>query len=120
MYVEISYSDTMGNVYILRENLHFSDLTVPAGFRSDGASVPRFFWRLVFPPGEPAALRAAMIHDYIYRKRPAGWSRRRADKLFLALMIQDGVPVWRAYLAWIGVRLFGWICWQKGNGNVQE
>lgn len=119
MFVEISYSDTMGNVYILRENLHFSDLTVPAGFRSDGASVPRFFWRLVFPPGEPAALRAAVIHDYIYRNRPARWSRRRADKLFLALMIQDGVPVWRAYLAWAGVRIGGHWAW-KEESNVQK
>ncbi len=120
MLVDITKSDAMGNVYTLREDLYFADLTVPAGFRSDGASVPRFFWRLVFPPGEPAALRAAVIHDWIYRSRPAGWSRRRADKLFLGMMILDGVPVWRAYLAWAGVRIGGWISWQKEKDHVQK
>ena len=51
--VLISRSDRQGNVYTLLERLTLllpsGSLTVPAGFRSDGASVPRFFWRLVFP-----------------------------------------------------------------------
>lgn len=112
MLVDITQSDAMGNVYTLRENLYFAGLSVPAGFRSDGASVPRFFWRLVFPPGDALALRAAILHDFIYRTRPERWSRDEADRLFLAVMILDGVPVWRAYLAWAGVRIGGGHAWR--------
>ena len=119
MLVDITQSDAMGNVYTLRENLYFAGLTVPAGFRSDGASVPRFFWRLVFPPGDALALRAAILHDFIYRTRPEGWSRDEADRLFLAVMILDGVPVSRALMAWLGVRIGGHWAWKEGS-NVQK
>ncbi len=113
MKIEIHKSDSMGNVYRLLEQIQvFSDLTVPVGFSSDGASVPRFFWRLVFPPGDTKALRAAFIHDYIYRTHPSGWTRKMADKLFLENLVSDGIPAWRAKLAYIGVRLFGESSWK--------
>ena len=77
MLVDIHKSDAMGNVFTLCEPLTYPDqggstdeagrqprhfeadvrLTVPVGFSSDGASVPRFFWRVVFPPGDQKALR---------------------------------------------------------------
>lgn len=50
MKIEVHKSDEMGNVYRLLEPLTYENLTVPEGFESDGASVPRFFWRIVFPP----------------------------------------------------------------------
>ena len=110
--VSVHKSDIQGNVYTLLEPLCCCDLTIPAGFKSDGASVPRFFWRLVFPPGDACALRAGIIHDYIYRKRPAGWSRKAADQLFYDLLIRDGTPVYRACLAYTAVRLFGRSSWK--------
>ncbi len=118
MLVDVIQCDEMGNVYVLQEDLLFADLRVPAGFRSDGASVPRFFWRAVFPPGEAAALQAAILHDYVYRTHPEGWRRADADRLFLGMMILDGVPPFRAYLAYLGVRIGGWLSWKKGGGNV--
>ena len=115
MLVDIHQSDSMGNVFTLKEDLHEEGLTVPAGFESDGASVPRFFWRLVFPPGDQKALRAAFVHDYIYRTHPAGWTREMADLLFLKLLIAKGMPKFRAVLAWLGVRLFGGAAWKDGG-----
>ena len=115
MKVEIHQSDEMGNVYTLLEPLSYGDLTVPAGFESDGASVPRFFWRIVFPPGEPGALRAAFLHDFIYRTHPAGWTRKQADELFRELLIDDGVSRFSAGLAYWGVRLFGGSSWEAGK-----
>ena len=47
--VEVHQADERGNVFTLLEELHWGGITVPAGFESDGASVPRFFWRAVFP-----------------------------------------------------------------------
>ena len=110
--VEVHQADSRGNVFTLLEPLKWGELTVPPGFESDGASVPRFFWRVVFPPGDADALRAAILHDYIYREHPAGWSRADADRLFRDVLIADGVPTLRARLAYWGVRLFGGGSWK--------
>ena len=112
MKIEVHSSDEMGNVYTLLAPLVYENLTVPAGFSSDGASVPRFFWRIVFPPGDTRALRAAFLHDFIYRNHPEGWSRKAADDLFRKVLIEDGVPRFSADLAWCGVRCFGESSWE--------
>lgn len=93
-------------------NFRGTVITVPTGFSSDGASVPRFFWRTVFPPLQREALRAAITHDYLYRENPFGLTRKEADTLFLILMLWDGVRPDRAYCAYIGVRLFGRKSWR--------
>jgi hypothetical protein len=85
-------------------------ITVPIGFATDYASVPRLFWRL-FPPWDDYS-PAAVIHDYIYvvGDRP----RRKADAIFLELM--DGLPdiSWlRARIMWLAVRLGGWVGWRQ-------
>ena len=115
MKIDTHKEDARGNVFRLLEPLETSDFTVPAGFESDGASVPRLFWRLVFPPTDTRALRAAVIHDYIYRMQPEGWDRRMADDLFFRLLVEDGVPAWRARLAWIGVRVGGGKAWEEAR-----
>ena len=115
MLIDVHRSDEMGNVFTLREPLTCGGLTVPAGFESDGASVPRFFWRVVFPPGDTKALRAAFLHDWIYRTHPEGWSRAAADELFRQVLIEDGIPRNSADLAWWGVRLFGGSSWEAGG-----
>ena len=119
MLIDIHKSDEHGNVFTLKEPLtvHYGGLVVivPVGFESDGASVPRFFWRVVFPPGDDKALRAAFAHDYIYRTHPDGWTRELADLMFHDLLIEDGIPKIRAELAWAGVRLGGRKAWEAGG-----
>jgi len=84
---------------------------IPRHFESDGASVPRLFWRVVFPPTDATAAAAGICHDFIYRTQPGGWTRKEADRMFLALLIEFGTPLGSAYLAYLAVRLFGWIPW---------
>lgn len=115
MKIEVHKSDEMGNVFRLLEPLTYGGLTVPAGFESDGASVPRFFWRIVFPPGDARALLAAFLHDFIYRTHPAGWTRKQADELFRKLLIEDGISRNSANMAYWGVRLFGGSAWEAGG-----
>lgn len=119
MLVDIHKSDAQGNVFTLKEllTIHYAGrvLIVPIGFESDGASVPRFFWRLVFPPGDDKALRAAFAHDYLYRVHPAGWDKEFADLMFHDLLIEDGIPKIRASLAWLGVAIFGRKAWEAGG-----
>lgn len=112
--------DIQGNIFTLLQGFkcRWNDrrLYVPKGFMSDGASVPRIFWGLVFPADDLRALRAAFAHDYIYRHHPAGWTRAEADRLFYDIMVRDGVPVFKAWIAYQAVRLCGWYAWQSMGG----
>ena len=78
-------------------------ITVPIGFRTDFASVPRPLWSFLPPVGLYA--KAAVIHDYLYesKSRP----RKEADEIFLEAMVILGVPRWKRTLMFWAVRVFG-------------
>jgi hypothetical protein len=80
---------------------------VPAHFRTDFASVPRFLWPL-FPPWGPS-WRAAVVHDYLYQMREL--TRREADRVFLHLCLRCGVPRGLAVAAYLALRACGWTHW---------
>ena len=114
--VAVHNEDEMGNVYSLLEDVTVvrqgHTLVIPAGFKSYGASVPRFFWRSVFPPGDSRALLAAFAHDYVYRTHPEGWTRKMADDMFYDILRENGVGWFNAQSAYWGVRLFGGSSWE--------
>jgi hypothetical protein len=86
-------------------------ITVPAGFVTDFASVPRFLWAL-FPPWGKYG-KAAVLHDFLYWLRL--WSRGRCDAEFLEGMVILGV-CWRTRTAmYAAVRAFGWLAWRKAR-----
>jgi hypothetical protein len=91
------------------------DLHVREGFEFDGASVPRAFWLTTFPPGDTRVLEAACGHDFLYRRHPPCWTRRKADRWFLWKIRRDGVPLVHALRAYIGLRIGGFIAWRKGG-----
>ena len=51
--------DERGNIFTLLRPLPVCGLIVPVGFESDGASVPRLLWGVVFPRDDRQALCAA-------------------------------------------------------------
>ena len=78
-------------------------VTVPAGFVTDFASVPRV--PVAYLLTGDAAHAPAVIHDYLY-----GSPRRKrsvCDAVFLEAMEDIGVAWWRRYLMWAAVRVFG-------------
>ena len=78
-------------------------ITVPAGFPTDLASVPR--WPLVYSLCGGIARRPAVVHDYLYTSGRA--SRSVADAVFREASQVIGVPAWRHWLMWAGVRVGG-------------
>jgi len=84
-------------------------ITVPAGFETDFASVPRLFWRIIPPWGRYSA--AAVVHDYLYETDAV--SRLEADRIFLDLMKRLGVPFWKRHLMYRAVRIGGWLPWKR-------
>jgi hypothetical protein len=86
-------------------------IDVPQGFETDFASVPRLFWRIVPPWGRYSP--AAVVHDYLYHT--AKVSRKEADDIFLELMARLAVPMWKRYVMYWAVRLFGWFAWNSSR-----
>jgi hypothetical protein len=80
-------------------------IVVPAGFETDFASVPRFFWRLLPPTGQYG--KAAVIHDYLYRTVTEDFTKNECDRIFLEAMEYLGVGRPTRYAMYWGVRLFG-------------
>lgn len=88
------------------EDIH---VTVPEGFITDLASVPRGVWSWLSPWD---VARAAVIHDWLYSKIKHGdktFTRKQADDIFLIGMewADPEVPYYKCYLAWLAVRIFG-------------
>lgn len=85
-------------------------ITVPAGFITDGYSIPRIFWGLLQPYGQP--IEAAVVHDFLY-SRAGGKSypqltRKQIDRIFLECMELTKVPRGKRFLIYRAVRLGGW------------
>ncbi|WP_283149033.1 DUF1353 domain-containing protein [Silvimonas soli] len=77
--------------------------TVPAGFHTDLASVPRL--PVVFLLTGDTSREAAALHDYLYTEHPV--PRAIADAVLREASAVTGVPAWRRWLMWAGVRLWG-------------
>jgi len=86
-------------------------ITILPGFVWDGASIPRFFWRLVGAPRNGKYLPAALLHDALYAAEL--FPRAKCDAAFLEFMAQLGVPWWRRNTMWLAVRWFGGAVWQQ-------
>lgn len=109
-------------------------IVIPAGFQTDGASIPRPLWSLVgmYPDGMIRA--AAVVHDFLYQygghipmeyhqlsKHKFVWNscrlvitRKQADQLFRHIMELSGIKSWRCTLAYHTVRIFGGGSWNHG------
>lgn len=85
--------------------------TVPSGFCTDFASIPKLL-RIFYETGGSYCY-GAVLHDYLYasKERP----RKEADDLFYQSMISCGVPRRRALAFWLAVRAFGWIAWKRNS-----
>ena len=79
-------------------------ITIPKGFKTDGASIPRLFWWLGWKPFDNDTLYPAIIHDFLYRWH---FPRLIADLIFLKMMENYGVCWIKRWTYFIAVRLFG-------------
>lgn len=89
----------------LQEPLTFEQYTVPLGFVSNGASVPRPLWWLVTPMGPHAP--AAFVHDHLVASHVSrGLLRRKdADKAYYRALLSLGMPKMASRLMYLGARV---------------
>lgn len=97
-------------------------VTMPAGFMTDGASIPRILWSSVGSPFNGTYREPAFLHDYLYQ---TGYCRGRADadSTFLNAMKEHGVGFVKRWTIYTGVRAWGWVAWKsyrEGDGGGDD
>jgi hypothetical protein len=81
-------------------------VTVPRGFTTDGASIPRFgTWLTGWGPWEEPQRWGAIVHDWLYCS--SGVSKAWADRAFRAVLASEGAGIVRRWAMYLAVRLFG-------------
>lgn len=114
--------DKKKTVVILGQSLLFMTkrrgaIIVPAGFVSDGCSIPRALWTALGHPFSYKYLREAILHDYLYLYQP--FSRRTADKIFRDELKKGGnVGLIRRNCIYRALRLFGGIAWKNNQKKM--
>lgn len=78
-------------------------IVVPKGFVTDLASVPRL--PVVYLLTGDTSAAAAVVHDWLYSSREL--PRDMADAVLREASQATGVPGWRRWLMWVGVRIGG-------------
>lgn len=106
-----------GSTWQVAEPLFYQDkkyglIKVPAGFKTDLASVPRIAWRIV-NSSTPGTRRPAVVHDYIYTQLTNYFSRKQADKIFYRALRECGVNYLLANAMYFAVRIGGKSSWGK-------
>lgn len=98
-------------------NYHVGDeqsstiITIPAGYLTDGASVPRVFWSLIPPWGNYG--QAAVLHDWLCENGYVmvngiidNIDRKQADDIFLEAMGVLKVPKYKSIIMYYAIRAF--------------
>lgn len=101
--------------YHIGEEGSSNRVTVPEGFCTDFASVPRPLWWL-FPTWGRYG-NAAVIHDFCYWEQSR--DRKEADLIFLEGMVVLHVRRFTRMSLYFAVRGFGWLAWWR-NGRKKR
>ncbi|WP_250519507.1 DUF1353 domain-containing protein [Caballeronia sp. NCTM1] len=98
----------LGSPLVYQSDIAGVTFTVPAGFRTDLASVPRI--PIVYELTGGTSSKAAVVHDWLYTTKLV--ARDVADAVLREASAVTGVPAWRRNLMFCGVRAFGWSHWK--------
>lgn len=91
-------------------------ITVPQGFLTDLASIPRIFRTVLSQNG--LSRRPATLHDFLYRTQPM--PRADADALFRRALASEGMGAFGCFTYWAGVRAGGWIAWNSRRDDARK
>lgn len=73
---------SLDNTFIVAKPFRVnSSLTIPKGYKTNGANIPRVFW-FIIPPFKPKYLPAVVVHDFLCDKE----RYKLADKIFEELL----------------------------------
>ncbi|TPH93729.1 DUF1353 domain-containing protein [Helicobacter pylori] len=105
-----------------------SNIPIPKGFITDGATIPKLFWNILSPFGR--FFKSCALHDYIClmaklknNEAPnlkeginiATQYRKRADTLLSLSMKKQGIKLWRRLLIMTNVRTYTFFTFSVGH-----
>ena len=88
---------------VLLEDFTAHGVTVPRGFKFDGASSPRIFWSIIPPMRETT--KASCVHDYLCSIAKNKEDRKKADRLFYVMLREANLNIVRCLIGYLGVRI---------------
>lgn len=96
------------------QGVDYAPVTVPTGFVTDLASIPRVFWTAIPPAGDYAY--AAIVHDYLYwmQDRP----REEADQILKFAMQDFNIWAPTVFAIYEAVNFLGGSAW-KNNAQLK-
>ena len=98
------------HIFDIVNGLHY-EFTVPKDYCWDGATIPRFFWRLIGPKTDSKFLIPSMIHDVLCEHHEyVNNNRYLADRIFERLLYVSGVPAFNRWLMFHSVDNFQKFC----------
>ena len=110
--------------------LNNKQFVIPAGFKFDGASIPKFLHTFLSPVG--VLLMAGLVHDYAYKyqtllkkdkKETLGViSQKHSDEIFRDININVNGFYLMNYLAYWSLRIGGFVAWnghRKRNAKIK-
>lgn len=93
---------------------------VPRGFICDGASLPRFFWRIFGHPYDKKHIRAGVRHDWRYCVGGDEKLRKAIDEQYREDLKADGQKFVFRWLEYFAVRLGGRSHYRYTNNERQK
>ena len=88
-------------------NERFINFFVEKGYSFDGATIPRFLWRLIGSNTQPEFLVASMVHDKLCEHHEIVYfNRSLSSKVFRGLLIESGVKTFKANVMYFFVDIF--------------
>ena len=101
--------------------LNNKQFVIPAGFKFDGASIPKFLHTFLSPVG--VLLMGGLVHDYAYKYQTllnknkvdtlGVISQKHSDEIFRDINIGVNGFYLMNYLAYWSLRLGGFLAWNK-------
>ena len=83
------------------------EFDIPKGYCFDGASVPRFFWRIIGAPTDNEFLIAALVHDVMCENHSYIMNDRKfSTEVFNALLKVSKVSKVKRFLMVSGINIF--------------
>jgi hypothetical protein len=90
----IGLNDTGDHIYQLLNDMHYEDIIVPKGFKTDLASIPRFYWHVLTPVD---IADAGIVHDFLVLKISTVNDKIKANYI-LYKMIKSKITTFNFYV----------------------
>ena len=101
LYADLKLSPLPNHKFKTLAPFTYKGVTVPTGFITNGADIPRIFWGLI-PPNDSRNLPAVVMHDFLCDLKRYD----EADRIFLEIMEELATKKITRLIMYYGVRFY--------------